>query len=62
MEYSLRKVGLEDVGRWKRVANIFRLQSAGLQRKKDFEDFLEVFGCEIFMVCRRLMEVWDGRV
>ena len=39
MENRLRKVGLEEVGRWNRVAGIFRLQSAGLQRKKGLEDF-----------------------
>ena len=62
VENRLRDVCLEEVGRWKRVARIFRLQSAGVELKKDLEEFLEAFICEIFMIYRRLMEVWDGKV
>ena len=43
MENRLRKVGLEEVGRWKRIAEILRLQSAGLEREKDLEDFFGGF-------------------
>ena len=57
MENRLREVGLEEIARWKRVAGIFRLQSAGLKREKDLEHFLEAFGCETFMICRKLKEV-----
>ena len=62
MENRLRKVCLEEVGRWNRVAGIFRPWSAGLEREKGLEDFLEAFGCVIFLVCRRLIEIWDGNV
>ena len=48
-------MGLKEVGRWKRVAGMFRLQSIGLKREKDLEVFLEAFGCEIFIAFRRLM-------
>ena len=62
MENRLREVGLKEVGRWKRVAEIFRLQCAGLEREKGLEDFLEAFGCKIFIIYRGLMEVWDRKV
>ena len=62
VENKLKKVGLKEIRRWKRVAEIFRLQSAGLEREKDSENFLEAFGYRIFMVCRRLMEIWDDKV
>ena len=61
VENRIRKVDLEEVERWK-SAGIFRLQSAGLEMEKGLEGFLEAFTCGIFMVCRGLMEVWDGRV
>ena len=47
---------------WKRVAEIFKLQSAGLEREKDLEDILEAFECKIFMTCKRLMDAQDGKV
>ena len=53
---------MEEVERWKKVAKIFRLQSIGLEREKDLEHFLDAFGCKIFMVYRKLMDVWDDRV
>ena len=55
VENRLREVSLEEGGRWKRVAEIVRLQSVGLEREKDLENFLEAFGCGIFMACRGLM-------
>ena len=55
-------MGLEEVGRWKRVAKIFRIQSVELEREKGLKELLEAFGCEIFIACRGLMEAWDGKV
>ena len=57
MENRLREVGLEEVRRRKRVAGIFRLQSTGLKRKNDLEGFLGAFGCEIFIISIRLVEI-----
>ena len=47
VENRLRKVGLEEVGRWKRVTEIFRLQTAGMKIKKDLEKLLEAFAYEM---------------
>ena len=45
VENRLRKVSLEEVGRWKRV-KIFRLQSTRLQREKDLETFWRILSIE----------------